>query len=287
MREYIICTDSSCDIDAKTLKDMGIIRIEMSVRFENEESDFPLTEVPVSKFYEKMKNGEVAKTSAINPLTFEDAFESILKSGKDILYLCFASKLSTTYNNALIAKEELCKKYPENLIEIVNTACASIGLGYLVLLTNKKKIEGMPLIEAKEYAENISGKICHWFSVDDLNYLKRGGRISAATAFVGNALGIKPIIRLDDEGGLDNSDKARGKSGIMTTLHKKYEDLALQKDGTIIVGHADCPENAEMLKNSLEDTFGCKTEMICDMGPIICAHTGPGTLSLVFLGKNR
>lgn len=287
MRDYIIYTDSSCDLDYAILNSLGIVRVEMSVRFDNEDNDFSQCEESFPEFYKKMKGGQVAKTSAINPNAFVEAFENTLKKGEDILYLCFASELSTTYNNALIAREELSEAYPESRIEIIDTASASIGLGLIVYLAGQMKKEGKEIHDVKEYVEKIARKVCHCFSVDDLNYLKRGGRISATTAFVGNALGIKPIINIDDAGKLLSTDKARGKTGVINNLLKQYEEKAVDKGGTIIIGHADNLESADLLKKNICEKYNCKTAIITQMGPIICAHTGPGTLGLVFLGSSR
>ena len=188
MNDFIILTDTACDINSILLKEWQIGFIEMSLRFENEEKEYLNNDIEISEFYNRMRNGETAKTSAINPDRFSDFFEEYLKQGKDILYLGFSSGLSTTYNSARIAAESLLENYSERKIIIVDTMAASSGQGLLVYFASKRKSEGASIEEVADYIENIKMNLCHWFTVDDLVYLKRGGRISPTLAFVGGVL---------------------------------------------------------------------------------------------------
>ena len=287
MNEYVICTDSACDIRENVLKEWGFPSWDLTFKFDGSDKEYIESDISIKEFYDKMRNKAVAKTSAINPDTFREKFEEILKQGKDILYLGFSSGLSTTYNSARIAAEELSEDYPDRKISVVDGLCASAGQGLFVYLVLQKSKEGLSLDELTEYAENLKLKICHWFTVDDLVYLKRGGRVSPAVAFVGGILGIKPVLHVDDEGHLINVSKARGRKASVEALVQKYGELATEKDGIAFISHADCLDDAESLKTQLAEKYGAKVEIITDIGPVIGAHAGPGTIALFFVGDHR
>ena len=212
MSEYVIYTDSACDIAPALLHEWGVEYLSLTFRFTSEpDMEYKNDEMPAEELYERMRGGDVAKTSAINPQTFKNAFRNILESGRDILYLAFSSGLSTTFASAKIAKDELASEYPERRIIVVDTLAASAGQGLLVYLVAQKKKEGIDIDGAAEYAKSLVPKMGIWFTVDDLVYLKRGGRISPAAAFVGNVLGIKPVLYMDDDGHLISRAKVRGR----------------------------------------------------------------------------
>lgn len=288
MNNFVIFTDSACDIKANTLSEWGISSIELSFRFEGEEKEYLNSDMDISEFYSRMKEGRVAKTAAINPDTFEKEFEKALSEGKDVLYLAFSSGLSTTCNSARIAAEELSLKYPEREIRIVDTLAASAGQGMLVFFAAEKKKEGASLYEVVDYIESIKLKLCHWFTVDDLVYLKRGGRVSSAVALIGKALGIKPIMHVDNDGKLIKMGTIRGRNASIAALRDKYSELCGNKEsGTIFISQADCIEDAKKLANMIEEKHGAKTQIITDVGTVIGAHSGPGTLALFFVGTER
>lgn len=288
MNEYVIYTDSACDIKPKTLSEWGVGYEELTFRFDGEDKSYFNFEMPTNEFYEKMRGGAVAKTAAINPDTFSASFEKILKEGKDILYLGFSSGLSTTYNSARIAAEGLKESYPERRIVVLDTLCASAGQGLLVYLAVKKKSEGASIDENAEYVKALVPKLCHWFTVDDLVYLKRGGRISAVSYIVGNALGIKPVLHVDNEGHLVSVQKVRGRRTAIDTIVKKYEELADDKEGaTLFISHADCERDVKIFADSIKAKFGNEVDLVTDVGPVIGAHAGPGTLAVFFIGKER
>ena len=288
MNKYIIITDTACDIATDTLKDWGVAYLNLTYRFDGENRDYTGEETNIKDFYDKMRDGGVAKTAAINPDTFEKEFEKHLKNGYNILYLGFSSGLSTTYNSSRIAATELAEKYPEQKIITVDTLCASAGQGLLLYLVVKQKEAGATLEEAAAYAENLVSNLCHWFTVDDLVYLKRGGRVSPTTAFVGNVLGINPVLHVDNEGRLINMTKARGRKISLRTLADKFGEFANDKEnGTIFISHADCKEDAEFLAKTIKENYGGTVELITDIGPVIGAHSGPGTVALFFVGKER
>ncbi len=288
MNEYVIFTDSACDIKPEILREWGVGYDELSFRFGDEDKSYLNFEMSTQEFYEKMKGGSVAKTAAINPDAFTASFDQILKAGKDILYLGFSSGLSTTYNSARIAAESLKDSYPDRKIVVIDTLAASAGQGLLVYLANKKKSEGATLEENAEYVKSLIFKLCHWFTVDDLVYLKRGGRISALSYIVGNAIGIKPVLHVDNEGHLVSVQKVRGRRTAIDTIVKKYEELADDKEGaTLFISHADCERDVKMFADAIKAKFGNDVDLVTDVGPVIGAHSGPGTLAVFFIGKER
>lgn len=288
MSDFVIFTDSACDLIPAVLKDWEVEYINLRFHFEGEEKEYSNDEMDIAAFYDRMKNGAIAKTSAINPETFTERFEEILKQNKDILYLGFSSGLSTTFNSSRIAAEELKDKYPEQKIICVDTLCASAGQGLVVYLAAQKKKEGASIEEVAAYVEDLLPNLCHWFTVDDLVYLKRGGRVSPAVAFVGAVLGIKPVLHVDDAGKLVSVSKVRGRKAALTALADKYEELAKdKKDGIVYISQADCFNDAETVAKIIKAKFGAKVEIITDIGPVIGAHAGPGTIAIFFIGKER
>ena len=288
MSNYVIFTDSACDIKPEILKEWGVYYRPLSLHFDEDETLYSNDEIEPKAFYDKMRSGSIAKTSAVNSEDFISAFEQLLKEGNDILYLGFSSGLSTTYNSARIAADELRESYPDRKIIVVDTLAASAGEGLIVYLTVKKRAEGATLEEAAAFAEDIKFKISIWFTVDDLVYLKRGGRISAASAFFGNMLGIKPVLHMDNEGHLVAVEKVRGRKTSIEALARKYGELATDtKNNTIFISHADCEDEVTRLAAIFEEKYGVKVELITDVGPVIGAHAGPGTIALFFVGKER
>ena len=288
MSEYVIFADSACDIRRSVLGEWGVPFESLTYKFENDEKIYLNDEIPTQEFYAKMKAGGVAKTAAVNPDSFMSAFEGTLKEGKDILYLGFSSGLSTTYNSARIALGELGEKYPERKRIAVDTLAASAGIGLLIHLALQKQKEGATIEETAEYIESIKLNLCHWFTVDDLVYLKRGGRVSPAAAFFGNMIGIKPVLHVDNEGHLVPVLKVRGRKTSITTMADKYGELALDKEGGVVyISHADCEKDAQELADILNARYGAKVSIMTDVGPVIGAHSGPGTIALFFLGSER
>ncbi len=288
MNPYVIFTDSACDIKPELLAEWGVSYRSLTFRFNDSSIEYTNEGMGVKEFYQKMRNGGVAKTAAVNDLTFEEAFEPILKEGKDILYLGFSTGLSTTYNSARLAAERLMERYPDRRIRLVDTLSASAGFGLLLYLTLQEKEKGVDLDAAAQFAEDNKLHLCHWFTVDDLVYLKRGGRISPTAAFVGNMLGIKPVLHMDNEGHLVNVSKVRGRKTAIAALAQRYGDLALDpKGGTVFISQADCLGEAESLASLLKQNYGAEVQLITDVGPVIGAHSGPGTIALFFLGKER
>ena len=288
MSNFVIFTDSACDIKPEILTEWGVGFRSLNFRFNTSDKEYSNEDMSTDEFYQKMREGEIAKTSAVNVEAFYSAFENIVKGGQDVLYLGFSSGLSTTFNSARLAAEQLKESYPDNKIVVVDTLSASAGFGLLVHFVVEKKKTGASIEECADYAKFLVPKLCHWFTVDDLVYLKRGGRISSTAAFVGNMLGIKPVLHMDNEGHLINMSKVRGRKTAVATLADKYGELADDKEGgTVFISHADCMKDVRELEELLKNRYGAKVSIITDVGPVIGAHSGPGTLALFFVGKER
>ena len=288
MNQYVILTDSACDISKEILDSWDVRFVSLTFKFTDSDIEYQNSDMPVEKFYAEMRAGRVAKTAAINVDTFIDLFEKELEQGNDILHIGFSSGLSSTYNAARMAGEQLKEKYPDRKIITVDSLAASAGQGLLVYLTVQKKNEGASIEETAEYAKNLIPHICHWFTVDDLVYLKRGGRVSATAAFFGNALGIKPVMHVDDEGHLVPVTKVRGRKTSISTMADMYTELAEDlTGGTVFISHGDCIKDAELLAKMLKDKHGVDVQIITSVGTVIGAHSGPGTLALFFVGKHK
>ncbi len=288
MNEYIIFTDSACDIAPELLKEWGVKYQNLTFHFEGEEREYQNEEMAPAEFYARMRAGQVAKTSAINVETFKAAFEAELKAGSDVLYLGFSSGLSNTCNAAQLAANELLESYPERKLIVVDTLCASAGQGLLVYLTLQKKNEGASIEEAAAYAREQIPHLCHWFTVDDLMFLKRGGRVSPAVALIGTMLNIKPVMHVDDEGHLIKVSQARGRKASLKAIVEQYDALALTPDaGTVFICHGDCMDDAQRLAGMVREKHGVEVKLITYTGTVIGAHSGPGTLALFFLGTER
>ena len=288
MNEYVIFTDSGCDIKPDILAKWGVPMLSLTFRFEGEDKEYSNDDMNSKDFYDKMRAGGIAKTAAVNVESFKNAFEAILKEGKDILHIGFSSGLSTTYNSARLAAESLKESYPDRKIITVDSLAASAGQGLLVYLVVEKKKDGATIEEAAAYAESEKLHISHWFTVDDLIYLKRGGRVSATTAIVGNALGIKPVLHVDNDGHLINMSKVRGRKTSLAALVSKYSETALDpNDSVVFISHGDAMEDAEYIAKLIKEKHGVDVKLITDVGTVIGAHSGPGTMALFFVAKHR
>ena len=287
MNDYIIYTDSSADLSASYMDELGVKYCCLTLTYESGES-YGDHDMPISEFYQKMRGGAISKTSAANVADFTREFSAILETGKDLLYLAFSSGLSTTVSSASIAAEELREKYPDRKILVVDTLCASAGQGLLVYLVVQQQRAGKTIEEAAAFAEDIKLHICHWFTVDDLIYLRRGGRISAATQIAGALLGIKPVMHVDNDGHLINVSTSRGRKNSLKAIIKRYGELAIRdQDYPVFISNGDCMEDARQLAAMLKEEYGTEVQLITDIGPVIGSHSGPGTLALFFVGNER
>jgi DegV family protein with EDD domain len=288
MNNYVIFTDSCCDISPETLAKWDVTYADMTFTFVGEDKEYIGTDISNKEFYDRMKQGAVAKTAAINAAAFADAFEPILKEGKDILYVAFSSGLSTTVNSANMAVADLKEQYPDRKIIVVDTLAASAGGGLMVYMAVNKKNAGATLEENAAYIKSLVPNHCIWFTVDDLEYLKRGGRVSPLVALAGGILGIKPILQMDDEGHLVKVSTARGRKNAIEALASKYAELSFEEKNTpIFISHAECEEDAKRLADILKERHNADVTMITEIGPVIGSHAGPGTIAMFFIGKHR
>lgn len=284
---YRIVTDSCCDFPADMYQELNLTMVPLTVLFKGEVYE-NFTDDSLKTIYDGLRAGEAASTSAVNPEAWASAMEPILQAGEDILVLAFSSGLSTTYQTAVIAAGEMKEKYPERTIHVVDTLAASLGQGLFVWYACKKRDEGMSLEELTAWCEENKLHLCHWFTVDDLMYLKRGGRVSAATALVGTMLNIKPVLHVDNEGHLINKSKVRGRKAAIDALAKKVAELAEGYDNsTMFICHGDCRQDADYLASLVKEKYGVKEVLIGYTGAVIGSHSGPGTLALFFMGEHR
>ena len=287
MNKYVIITDSSSDLCKEILCDPDLAMIQLDVLVEGEEPKANC-DIDTKEFYNKLRDKKSATTSAVNIDAFLAVFEPYLNDGTDVLYLGFSSGLSGTYNAGLVAAKELAEKYPERKIYAVDTLAASLGQGLLVDYAVKLKNDGADIETVRDFVEENKLKLCHWFTVDDLFFLKRGGRVSAATAVVGSMLSIKPVLHVDDMGRLINVGKARGRKAAIDALFDKMKETAIEPENqTVFISHGDAIEDAEYLAGRIREELGVKEIKIGYVGPVIGAHAGPGVLALFFIGSER
>ena len=290
MRNYCIVTDSTCDLPANIVTDLGITVIPMEFQLDGTTYlNYPDgRDYDFHAFYDALRAGKASTTSQVNYQTFLDTFTPILESGRDILYLAFSSGLSGTYNGSVIAANDLMEKYPGSKVISVDTLSASVGEGLLVYTAAKKREEGLSLDELAQWVTDNRLHLCHWFTVDDLNHLKRGGRISPAVAIIGTALGIKPVMHVDDEGHLIPVSKVRGRRKSLDALVEHMAETCDKPESqTIFIGHGDSKEDAEYVAKLVRQKFKVKNIILNYIGPVIGSHSGPGTLALFFFGTHR
>ena len=284
---YRIVTDTCCDLTDEMYEQLNLAVVPLTVTYKGESIN-AYTEDWLKEMFDGLRNGETATTAAANPTDWQDVIEPILQNGEDALVLAFSSGLSTTYQSAVIAANELMETYPDRKIKVVDTLCASRGQGLFAWYACKKRDEGLSLEDLYAWCEENKLHLCHWVTVDDLMYLKRGGRVSAATAVVGTMLQIKPIIHVNDEGKLINVGKARGRKGAIETVAKKLGELGIPgANDTVFICHGDCMEDAKYLEKIVKEQYGVKNVEIYYVGAVIGSHSGPGTLALFFLGEHR
>jgi DegV family protein with EDD domain len=278
--------DSDSELPYQYAEDNGIPVFYMPYTVNGVEKLYDLgKEVSEKEFFDQMRAGATAITSTRPPADIADFFRDVLKQGKDILYLSFSSQLSGHYSLSLMAREEVAEEYPEARIVIVDTMTISMGAGVVVMEANKQKQAGKTIDEVAQWVEENKARSNAWFLVDDLAYLKRGGRLSGTQAFVGTILDVKPILKLTPEGKIINVDKVTGKKkGIKYLVDRVLENVADSKETEVFVLHADSPEPAQELKEKLEQN-GIVNVILKMVGPVIGSHSGPDTLAAVFMGK--
>ena len=284
---YQIITDSGSDLSLQMYEKLNLKYVPLCLNFRGAEHR-DLSEGFIKQLYQAMRDGETASTAAVNPSEWEAVMEPVLAAGEDALVLAFSSGLSTTYQSAVIAAEELMGKYPGRTVKVVDTLCASRGQGMLVWYACQKRDAGMSLEELHAWCEDNKLHLCHWFTVDDLVYLKRGGRVSAATALLGSMLQIKPVLHVDNEGHLISVSKVRGRKASIEALAKKLGETGIPgANETVFICHGDCWEDAEYLEKLVKEKYGVKEVFTYYTGAVIGSHSGPGTLALFYMGEHR
>lgn len=290
MSDFVLLTDSSADLgsDLATQLDIQILPLSFTIEGSTYHNFPDNREMDPRLFYDMLRKGSVATTSAVNVSQYTEALEPLLQAGRDVLILAFSSGLSATYNSSAVAVEELREKYPDRKLYTVDTLCASLGQGLLVYRAAKEREKGKSIDEVRDWVVSHKLNICHEFTVDDLHFLKRGGRISSTTAFVGSMLQIKPVLHVDNDGHLVNIGKARGRHASLKALVDKMEQTAIDpRDQTVFISHGDCLEDAELVAQMVKDRFGVQNVYVNYVGPVIGAHSGPGTLALFYVGVER
>lgn len=288
MRDFAIMTDSCCDLTAAMAEELSVLPLSLHMGGAVYRNWLDGRDIGFPEFYGRVRGGETASTAAVSVGDFASEMRKILQSGRDILCISFSSALSATFQSASIAAEDLRQEFPEARIYVVDSLCASLGQGLLVWLCAREREKGRTLEEVRAFAEETRGRVCHWFTVDDLNHLKRGGRIGAATALFGTMLSIKPVMHVDDGGRLIPVGKVRGRRASLLALVDEMEKTAADpQNQTVFISHGDCLADAELVAEEVRRRFGTKDIHINYVGPVIGSHSGPGTVALFFLGAPR
>lgn len=290
MSDYIIISDSTTDLTPDLINEceLEIIPLLYTLKGKDYYDYADERDMKFHDFYEILRGGDLSTTSLINTERFLEIFESHLKAGRDVLYIGFSSGLSGTYNASRIAVEELKEKYPDRKIYAIDSLAASMGEGLLVYLAAKEKEKGKSIDEVVKFVLENRLNLCHWFTVDDLFHLYKGGRVSKTAATVGSMLNIKPVLHVDDEGHLIPISKVRGRKMSITGLFKNMKKTAINPEEQVVfISHGDCLEEAEVLKKMVMEKLGVKKVYMNYIGPVIGTHSGPGTIALFYLGEHR
>lgn len=290
MRDFVIMTDSCCDMTAKMADELGLEALPLSLQLDggSYRNFLDGRDIGFADFYARIRAGGQATTSAVSVGDFQVRMREILTSGRDVLCIGFSSALSATYQSAAIAAEDLRSEFPEAKLYVVDSLCASLGQGLLVYLCAQEKKLGRTIDEVYTFAQVTRGHVCHWFTVDDLFHLKRGGRISGATALFGTMLAIKPVMHVDDAGRLVPVSKVRGRKSSLLALVDRMEATAINPASqTVFISHGDCEGDALFVAEEVRRRFGTESIYLNYVGPVIGSHSGPGTVALFFLGEKR
>ena len=285
---YRVVTDATADLSATMLSGLPALTIiPMDIECDNTTYTYGIDgNITVEEFYSMQKQGKFFKTTQINPARYVEYFEPLLEARLDILYLCFSSGMSGCCSNALLAASQLEEKYPERQIIVIDTLCASVGEGFLVMETLRMQANGLLLEDLALWVEHHKYNVCHWFTVDTFDHLKHGGRVSSTSAILGTMLQIKPLLRVDEMGKLEVVEKPRGRKNAMKSQLKRLRET-LQDLYHIVIGHGPNPETAQALAFAIVDEFPNADVHIANIGPVIGAHTGPGMVALIFWGSKR
>lgn len=289
MNEFVITTDNNADLPKAYYGEHQVGVISLTYTLEGKTYDME-SALPDAEFYSRMRSGSMPTTAAVNPEDAKALFLPFLKDGKNVLHIAFSSGLSGSFNSARIAAEELNEEFPDNRVVVVDSLCASLGQGLLVYKAVELRDAGKSMDEIALWLEEHKLNLCHMFTVDDLNHLYRGGRVSKMTAVFGTMANIKPVLHVDDEGHLINIDKVRGRKKSLAELVRKMEEKIgsyRNKNDVFFISHGDCIEDAQYVEKLVKEKFGIERCLINYVGATIGAHSGPGTVALFFLGDVR
>ena len=287
---YRIITDSTGDLTPELIRDLQLTVIPMEFTIDGKSyRNYPDGhEMSAKAFYHLLRAGKTSTTAQINAHEFMDWADPILQAGEDILYPAFSSGLSGTCQSAYMAKEELSARYPDRKIYVVDSLAASMGEGLLAYYASKMQLEGKTIDEVYQWLQDNKLHLCHWFTVDDLNHLKRGGRVSSAAALFGTMLGIKPVLHVDDAGHLIPVAKIRGRRQSLDSLVAHMEQTVTNPEEQVIfISHGDCEKDAQYVADQIRARWNVKEIVLNEIGPVIGTHSGPGTVALFFLGSKR
>ena len=289
MEDYLLMTDSCCDLPDSVACKLGlsVMPLTVSLQGKSYRTYLDQRELSTAGFYQVLRKGESAHTSAPLAAEFYQRMEKALLDGKDVFYIGFSSALSLTFQNAKSAAGALKEKYPQRKILCLDSKSASLGQGLLVYLAAREKEKGASFEELEQYVRGLIPRVCHWFTVDDTFFLKRGGRNLSTSSIAGTRLHIKPVLYMDQEGNLIGAGKVRGRKAAVDTLLSKISQAPDIQKQAVFISHGDCPEEAEYLAQQIRDNFSPREILVNPVGPVIGAHSGPGTLALFFLGEKR
>ncbi|MEZ4508982.1 MAG: DegV family protein [Eubacteriales bacterium] len=285
---YRIFTEATSDFPASFAEQLNVTVLPMGFTMEGKEYFYipGRSDMPIETFFEKMRAGVPVTTAQVNAYTFIEAFEPVLKNGEDILYIGFSSKLSGSVQSGFSAAEELRAKYPERKIFVIDSLCASLGEGLLVYYAARK--QDMAIEDLANWVEENKLRLIHWFTVEDLVYLKRGGRISGATAAIATILNIKPVMHVDNEGYLVAVEKVQGrKKSLRSLFDRMVKTVDTKATDTVFIGHCDSKADAEYVASLVHEAYPDMMVHIDDIGTSVGAHSGPGTIALFFIGSER
>lgn len=289
MNNYILITDTGCDILPEKLNEWNVKYLELIFRFDDEDKEYHEFDMDKKEFFQQMRNGRVTRTAGLNYATYRDAFESELKAGKDVLYIGFSSGLSSTTSKlATMVAGELQEEYPDRKMIVVDSLGASAGHGLLVYHAYKQREQGASIEENAQYLKALVPNLCFWFTVDDLVYLKRGGRVSGAAALAATVLNIKPVLHMDLEGHMVGVSKVKGRKKALKAIAQKYIDTLRDEENTeYFISHADCLDDALLIEKYIYEATGRKASLITWIGTVVGSHAGPGAISIFFVGTER
>ncbi len=290
MKQFIITTDSTCDLPGEYVTNHGIRILPLYYSFNGTVYGGEKASLDPKEFYDKMRGGAMPTTMAVNPETADEVFRGLVNEGYDIIHIAFSSPLSGSCSVATTVAREICEEISGAKITVVDSLCASLGEGLLVHKAVELKESGKTMDEIVDWLEKNKLNLCHIFTVDDLHHLHRGGRVSKTTAIIGTLINVKPVLHVDNEGRLVPLNNVRGRKKALLSLVDQMEkriDGFRDKNDIVFISHGDSLEDAKFVSAQVKERFGIENFLINTISPTIGSHSGPGTIALFFMGKER